>query len=848
MSHRLGGIGSEMNMESVSAIDEDMPIKLRAEFKPFPHFRQDLCHRIVIPGMRVSDFLSFDFRTTGLIDDRLEEPFIITDVRIELQEFTSTHNHEEAFQDVRTKTLLESKPFESIMLSKKPLRILAKMYSCELPMVGPTFFTNDLTRSYGLKATFKLSHDKIGKVTSTAFVELNLAQEKSERIRDEDVDHLQYYGNPRISSYWIQLRVASSKKDTNRLVSSYSLFLVKAQTSFRQYLLLLYTNGQKKCMVFTPRLAARFATPNLKPDLKRQAKLLLNYSLSFVKNQDRVSLVSKITELPVPGGDASNSGKPFASKCLMIGDQVMQSLSTCHLLRDKRAPQDGVFAMGILSIPVSFRLTLTGNQSFTQAKEWKAATMVRPGMKLSEFMNFTFIVGQSYDEASHDTTVDDMEFVIEEIEITLEEDNFSLSRDREFPLFKKNGKFPSIQWGDFKDVVDGSTSARSLRLPLEILEGEIPLEIESSPDHSDCESPKRHTLHSRCHSTPRDINTTHAVLLTHALPRQYHLPRIGRFINTSSLQQLRGGMIHQYMAPWVPTFTSALEAEAAARDHKPPFTTFQFATVDKDGFPKNRTLVHRGSLFDNSDNNVMIFCTDRRMDKYDELLANDKFEAVFWFEKIRKQFRFRGHARLLDQEHRPIVDVSSIQPRNIILLSHNNLSDSEEEEDDDDDSGALEMSVASPQKSQNGGSVSPQLVPLSYPLLSPLAFQKLAHEQKNLAVSYPNLQELSHVEFAAPTKEDWDQELQRVWNDLSKGLKLSFRRPAPRSMLDESKQNSIDKINRGVDGKGEDSGLKNFAVVAMFVETVDYYEQEKDRRYIYQKDSSHLWSEEEVCP
>lgn len=308
-------------------------------------------------------------------------------------------------------------------------------------------------------------------------------------------------------------------------------------------------------------------------------------------------------------------------------------------------------------------------------------------------------------------------------------------------------------------------------------------------------------------------------------------------------------MIHQYMAPWVPTFTSALEAEAAARDHKPPFTTFQFATVDKDGFPKNRTLVHRGSLFDNSDNNVMIFCTDRRMDKYDELLANDKFEAVFWFEKIRKQFRFRGHARLLDQEHRPIVDVSSIQPRNIILLSHNNLSDSEEEEDeDDDDSGALEMSVASPQKSQNGGSVSPQLVPLSYPLLSPLAFQKLAHEQKNLAVSYPNLQELSHVEFAAPTKEDWDQELQRVWNDLSKGLKLSFRRPAPRSMLDESKQNSIDKINRGVDGKGEDSGLKNFAVVAMFVETVDYYEQEKDRRYIYQKDSSHLWSEEEVCP
>lgn len=296
------------------------------------------------------------------------------------------------------------------------------------------------------------------------------------------------------------------------------------------------------------------------------------------------------------------------------------------------------------------------------------------------------------------------------------------------------------------------------------------------------------------------------------------------------------------MAPWAPTFTAALEAEASARERKPPFTTFQLATVDREGFPKNRTLVHRGSLFGQSDNNVIIFCTDKRMDKYAELMANDKFEAVYYFERIRKQFRFRGHARILDQEHRPLVDISSIQPRNIIL-SQNVLSDSDSEGEDE----VLEMPAISPQKSLNGG-VSPQQVPLSYPLVSPATCEKLAQEQHNLAISYPNLQELSHIEFAPPSKEDWDQELLRVWNELSKGLKLSFRRPAPKSALDELKQNSIDKIHRGVDGKGEDSGLKNFAVVAMFVESVDYYEVEKDRRYIYKKDSSHVWSEEEVCP
>ncbi|KAK8441491.1 hypothetical protein ACI3LY_000200 [Candidozyma auris] len=316
-------------------------------------------------------------------------------------------------------------------------------------------------------------------------------------------------------------------------------------------------------------------------------------------------------------------------------------------------------------------------------------------------------------------------------------------------------------------------------------------------------------------------------------------------------------MIYQYMAPWVPAFSAALEAEAAARDHKPPFTTFQFASVDKEGYPKNRTLVHRGSLFNNSSTNVMLFCTDKRMDKYGELMNNDKFEAVYYFEKTRKQFRFRGRARIIDSEHSPVIDLTSIQPRNIISKSLNASSDSEAEasdEEKEEDEGRLEMSASSEEsRSRNGTTTAsavsdPQCEPISYPVVAPATSQKLSLEHQNLAVSYPNLQDLSHVEFTPPTKEDWDAEVLRVWGDLSKGLKSSFRRPAPRSLLDEEKQNMIDKISRGVDGKGEDSGLKNFAVVAMFVDTVDYYEMEKDRRYIYEKDEYHLWNEHEVCP
>lgn len=307
----------------------------------------------------------------------------------------------------------------------------------------------------------------------------------------------------------------------------------------------------------------------------------------------------------------------------------------------------------------------------------------------------------------------------------------------------------------------------------------------------------------------------------------------------------------QFMAPWVPVFNAAVEAEASARDHKPPFTTFYFATVDRNGYPRNRTLVHRGYLFDNKSNNTLIFCTDKRMDKYTELIHNDKFEAVYYFEKIRKQFRFSGRARIIDSQHYPSLDIASIQPKNII--NSNLVSQSSSDTDSDSDEENLQISVVSSRLSANNAPSNtetppPQQAPIDFPIVSPLLLLQLQEENTNLTISYPNLQELSSVEFVPPTKEDWDAELIRSWNSLSKGLKLSFRRPVPKSLLDEKKQNQIDKISRGVDGKKEDSGLENFAVVALFIESADYYEMEKDRRYIYEKESDHTWSEHEVCP
>lgn len=279
-----------------------------------------------------------------------------------------------------------------------------------------------------------------------------------------------------------------------------------------------------------------------------------------------------------------------------------------------------------------------------------------------------------------------------------------------------------------------------------------------------------------------------------------------------------------YMALWVPAFSASVENEQAAKS-SPPFTAFQFATVGEDGYPSNRTVVFRGFLFGLPSNSVLTFSTDRRMAKYRELLHNDRFEAVFYFASVRRQFRFRGRARVLDQSTTPVC-VCDISSRAIGHLSSDEL----EGEDGDE----LEIAVSA----RHVPSSTPQLA-LNYPVFSPLA---TAHFGNAL------VEHLADLAKFAPSAEDWLQEIRRQWEALSPGLQLSYRRPAPKTSLLELNQKLIDKINRGVDGKKADLGLENFAVVALFVELVDYYEMEKDRRYLFTKDADHIWSEHEVCP
>ncbi|EMG47693.1 hypothetical protein SBY92_004621 [Candida maltosa Xu316] len=231
---------------------------------------------------------------------------------------------------------------------------------------------------------------------------------------------------------------------------------------------------------------------------------------------------------------------------------------------------------------------------------------------------------------------------------------------------------------------------------------------------------------------------------------------------------------------WQYSLQQCIKDELSITNNSPPYVAFQLATIDAtSGYPSNRTVVFRGWLFDNIDTSVITFTTDKRMQKYRELLKNDKFEAVFYFSHIKKQFRLRGRAQIIDEDHKPLL---SSLASSVSFIPRNSSSDS-------------------------------------------------------LSMSY-----------VSPAQDQWKNEISRQWNGLSKNMKKSFVKPTPKDVLNGSNEKLLSSIHRGVDGKHEDYGLKNFAIIGLFVDYVDYCDLDKDRRYIYELDESQQWNEQAVCP
>lgn len=246
----------------------------------------------------------------------------------------------------------------------------------------------------------------------------------------------------------------------------------------------------------------------------------------------------------------------------------------------------------------------------------------------------------------------------------------------------------------------------------------------------------------------------------------------------------------QLMAPWVPSFVQAVSRQLETS----PFVTFSFATVDSTGAPKVRTCIYRGFLFDDKKTNILTFTTDVRMEKWEHVDHNSKFEACFWFPQSNVQFRLSGHATGLRFD-----GLDSVNEK---------LGD--------------------------------------YPLVSPQFIKQYS--------SHTDLDAIAHQQINGngpqrPTVAEWEQELESKWTSLSTKLKSSFRKPEPGSKITEEKQKLLDSISRGVDGSHEEDGKKNFSLVMLLVDKVDFVDLNGHQsRYLYERYDKDQWSEDDVCP
>ncbi|AMD22297.1 HGL043Cp [Eremothecium sinecaudum] len=307
-------------------------------------------------------------------------------------------------------------------------------------------------------------------------------------------------------------------------------------------------------------------------------------------------------------------------------------------------------------------------------------------------------------------------------------------------------------------------------------------------------------------------------------------------------------MFHE-MAPWVPTFTQSM------KNHVQPFIPLTFSTVDPSSMkPKCRTVVFRGFLFEDKNCNVLTFNTDTRSDKFKEIdsYSAEKgtpapFEACFYFPATEEQFRFSGSC---------------------FVVSRNNISD-----------------LTARYSAFNGTNFYPILSPSvfgndsissayvneelytseSIPIVDG-AYQEALHTQNDLlspsSISSTsdgpvlNFPAYYNPEYCPPSAKEWELEIHRHWLKLSRTMKSHYRGPDPGAPLTPSLSKQLDKIQRGVDGAGEDTGLDNFGLVCLCVDQVNYLnlhngrggERWKYTREIDEKTGLETWSEQELCP
>lgn len=492
MSHQLYGFGSEMKIGSIhdNVTADGGSLELKAEFKPPSWIRQEAYSRIVLPGMHVASFLPLSLQ---LVDEwssnnKLQEPLHLTKIRVELQEFRCVPHRNFESTDIQRKVLVEQEVFMAIDLLNKKTMIPHTMYDCVIPEVGPTFFTDGFLRTYGLEVTLTISNGSALNFNTSVSIELNLAQEKFERINNKGVvksleSYLGEGGEHPTHHFHLMKDLRDVESTANGLLALSRLNADESTGKFQRYLFLVHRRGGEGCVVIGTQIMKvrpyrtsdkSVNTSQFKPEY---LEWLEGTSISSHEKCTGPCLETRTVRVPTFGTGVSFD-KPHAATCIVLNGQIIEANSPKAFVRQKRSSPYRIVRFGERKIPLTVRMSLNEHERFQQSNECSAMTIVSPGMELSEFVKCALIVAQSFEEASLHHHVEDTEIQLEQIEIKLIEakiENGKITREKTILLDNKD--LPSIRWSDFKDTVAGSPKARAITLPQTLFKGNLPANL-----------------------------------------------------------------------------------------------------------------------------------------------------------------------------------------------------------------------------------------------------------------------------------------------------------------------------------------------------------------------------------
>lgn len=488
MSHLIYGVGSEVSASSCHHVCDTMKVDLHAEFLNPSWFRQESHHRNVLPGMALSEFLALSLRVSGAYksNEKPPQPFYISHLKVDVQEFISVSRNGLISNDVRHITILDSEAHHLVPLESEFL-VPPDLLKCSLPQFGPSFFSDDLLRSYGLKILVTLSRGCLPHIVLSNFLEVNLARTRTEVIDYKDSFNYERYigGSPSIFPFYVT-KYSSDDRTLQKFLSFAKDSLFDTENQFIRCQLRCYPHNEDNKVLL-------FALEGLDFVFRRRHRYDRGPYRLFRPRRPwhRLRGWKKLQGCLEPhvvvrlSSKAEHGDRPFLKKnqvfgCLMLGEQTLETLEVFPGRLWNRASPGRSYLIGESKLPLFVRINDRVNGCL--GRVWNLSAVTTAGANVSAFMELEMIIAQGDEEANCPRALKDVCIQLEHIMIELIEVSSMQGRNslKNRSLLQKdlNPAIKPFCRSDFTDRTPGDLGSCSMILPDEILDCKIPGDVE----------------------------------------------------------------------------------------------------------------------------------------------------------------------------------------------------------------------------------------------------------------------------------------------------------------------------------------------------------------------------------